>query len=75
MVVDISPISVSPGAQSMTEFLSVMEQIKLGEDLKRTTARKIVDEQLQLVVKVTDFYVYYYNLNFKNYSLFFDCLG
>ena len=56
MVVDISPISVSPGAHAMTQFLTVMEQIDLGEHLKRATARKIVDEQLQAVVKVCLFF-------------------
>ena len=58
MVVDISPISVSPGAHAMTQFLTVMEQIDLGEHLKRATARKIVDEQLQSVVKVCLFFIY-----------------
>lgn len=43
---------MSPGAQAMTQFLTIMEQIDLGEHLKRATARKIVDEQLQVVVKV-----------------------
>lgn len=52
VVVDISPISVSPGAETMQTFLTVMEQIKLGTPMKRTTARKVVDEQLQAVVKV-----------------------
>lgn len=52
MVVDISPVNVSPGAKLMTEFLTLMEHINLGDQLKRATARKIVDEQLQVVVKV-----------------------
>ena len=42
----------------MTQFLTVMEQIDLGEHLKRATARKIVDEQLQAVVKVCLFFKY-----------------
>ena len=52
MVVDISPVNVSPGAQAMTEFLTVMKDIDLGDQLKRATARKIVDEKLQVVVIV-----------------------
>jgi len=36
----------------MTQFLTVMEDIDLGDQLKRATARKIVDEKLQVVVKV-----------------------
>jgi hypothetical protein len=52
VVVDISPVNVSPGAQAMTQFLTVMEDIDLGDQLKRATARKIVDEKLQVVVKV-----------------------
>lgn len=36
----------------MTEFLTLMEDINLGDQLKRATARKIVDEQLQVIVKV-----------------------
>jgi hypothetical protein len=37
----------------MRHFLTAMEQIHLGnEQLQRATARKIVDEQLQAVVKV-----------------------
>ncbi|EFX81811.1 hypothetical protein DAPPUDRAFT_188037 [Daphnia pulex] len=51
VVVDISPVNVSPGAQAMTQFLTVMEDIDLGDQLKRATARKIVDEKLQVVVK------------------------
>jgi len=51
VVVDISPTSVSPGAGTMQSFLTAMEQIKLGIPMKRTTARKVVDEQLQAVVK------------------------
>ena len=54
MVVDISPVNVSPGAQAMTEFLTVMKDIDLGDHLKRATARKIVDEKLQVVVKVRE---------------------
>jgi hypothetical protein len=53
VVVDISPVNVSPGAQAMSyEFLTVMKDIDLGDQLKRATARKIVDEKLQVVVKV-----------------------
>ncbi|XP_057377201.1 protein ABHD11-like [Daphnia carinata] len=51
VIVDISPVNVSPGAKLMTEFLTLMEDINLGDQLKRATARKIVDEQLQVVVK------------------------
>lgn len=50
---DISPVNVSPGADAMRHFLTAMEKIHLGnEQLQRATARKIVDEQLQAVVKV-----------------------
>lgn len=52
VVVDISPVNVSPGAHSMAQFLTVMDQINLGDQLKRATARKVVDDQLQVVVKV-----------------------
>jgi len=52
VVVDISPISVSPGAETMKNFLTIMEQINLENPMKRTAARKVVDEQLQAVVKV-----------------------
>ena len=57
---DISPVSVSPGADAMRHFLTAMEQIHLGsEQLQRATARKMVDEQLQSVVKVKT--LKYYN--------------
>ena len=49
---DISPISVSPGASTMKSFLNVMEQVKLEKPINRSMARKFVDEQLQAVVKV-----------------------
>jgi hypothetical protein len=37
-----------------------MDSIQLGENLTRSTARKVVDEQLQTVVKVQSLYT---NLN------------
>ncbi len=69
MVVDISPVNVSPGAQAMTQFLTVMEDIDLGDQLKRATARKIVNEKLQVVVKVRTlqfvYFLWFYLNNFK----------
>lgn len=63
VIVDISPINVSPGAQTMTQFLTLMDQINLGDQLNRTTARKTVDEQLQAVIKVCFIVVIYSNYN------------
>lgn len=52
MIVDISPVNTSPGADSMKNFLSAMEQIRFDEKMQRTTARKMVDDQLKSVVQV-----------------------
>lgn len=73
MVVDISPVNVSPGAQAMTQFLTVMEDIDLGDQLKRATARKIVDEKLQVVVKVRTLqFVYFLWFYLNNFTFSFD---
>ncbi len=72
MVVDISPVNVSPGAQAMTQFLTVMEDIDLGDQLKRATARKIVDEKLQVVVKVRTLqFVYFLWFYLNNFTFSF----
>jgi len=51
VVVDISPVDVSPGAASMKSLLDAMDAVQLGENLSRSTARGMVDEQLQRVIK------------------------
>jgi len=51
VVVDISPLSVSPGAETMQNFLVAMERVELGSPMNRSTARKVVDRELQAVVK------------------------
>ncbi len=53
VVVDISPVDVSPGAASMKSLLDAMDAVQLGENLSRSTARGMVDEQLQRVIKVS----------------------
>lgn len=52
VVVDISPVNASPGAEAMKNFLTVMEEVRFDSIMQRATARRIVDEQLQTVVQV-----------------------
>ena len=44
---------VSPGAASMEHFLKVMEGVDLTQSMPRSAARKMVDDQLAAVVKVS----------------------
>ena len=61
-------MDVSPGAISMKTFLDAMDSIQLGENLTRSTARKVVDEQLQTVVKVQSL-----STNFNLSALMITC--
>lgn len=66
VVVDISPLKVSPGAQSMAHYLTAMKEADLSSSVSFSALRKDVDKQLEPVVKV---YFITDSMEHNNYSI------
>lgn len=55
IIVDVSPVTTSPGLKSMGEIFAAMRRVSLPKDATLPEARNMADEQLKEVIvdKVT----------------------
>lgn len=52
VVVDISPVAVSPGLSNMPKYFEAMTSVKLVKNIPLSKARRMADEQLAKYVLV-----------------------
>lgn len=52
VVVDISPVAVSPGLSTMPKYFEAMMSVKLVKNIPLSKARRMADEQLAKYVLV-----------------------
>lgn len=52
VVVDISPVAVSPGLSTMPKYFEAMMSVELGKNMPLSQARRMADKQLAKYVLV-----------------------
>jgi abhydrolase domain-containing protein 11 len=52
IVVDISPVAVSPGLSTMPKYFEAMMSVELGKNIPLSQARRLADQQLAKYVLV-----------------------